>query len=159
MHAQVGDVETKAQTGMSVLQVVVAEMFPGPGSHLPLKRGVQIWGGFSGVFLSSVSGPLHPLSAACSGASLSAVGSSSTLSWATFTPDPVTFCVFAASAPCSKVSGVFVPILHWLSLSTCTSLSYLEEQQWQQHMKSPLYLPSLSNSFLNSLLHKIPDHA
>lgn len=30
------------------------------------------------MFLSSVSGPLHPLSAACSGASLPAVGSSPT---------------------------------------------------------------------------------
>ena len=53
----------------------------------------------------------------------------------------------------------FHPHSHWLSLSTCSSLSYLEVQQRQQHMKSPLYLPSLSNSFLNSLLHKIPDHA
>lgn len=30
MHAQVGDVETEAQTGMSVLRVVVAERFRGP---------------------------------------------------------------------------------------------------------------------------------
>ena len=48
------DVETEAQTGMSVLQVVMAERFPGPSSLLPVKRGVQLWGGFSDVFLSSV---------------------------------------------------------------------------------------------------------
>ena len=99
MHAQVGDVETKAQTGMSVLQVVVAERFPGPGFRLPLKRGVRLWGGFSGVFLSSVSGPLHPLSATCSGASLPAVGSSPTLKLAH---------VFSESPTC-----LLLPMVSW----------------------------------------------
>lgn len=91
MHAQVGDVETEAQTGMSVLQVVVAERFPGPGSRLPVKHGVRLWGGFSGMFLSSVSGPLCPLSAACSEASLPAVGSS---------PTPKLARVFSESPTC-----------------------------------------------------------
>lgn len=57
----------------------------------------------------------------------------------------------AASAPYPQVSGIFIPVLYCLSLSNCSSLSYLETQQ-QQHLKSPLYLPSLSSSFLNSLL-------
>lgn len=89
MYAQVGDVETGAQTGMSVLQVVMAERFPGPGSLLPVKRGVQLWGGFSDVFLSSVTSlesrrslarlPCPPAPTVCSEASLPAVGLSPTL--------------------------------------------------------------------------------
>lgn len=79
------------------------------------------------------------------------VGSPSILSWSAFTLDLITFCGLCRISTIPQVSGIFIPVLYCLSLSTCSSLSYLETQQ-QQHVKSPLYLPSLSSSFLSSLL-------